>query len=371
MLTISRTALLSALDVCLTATSGSSAASILEHVLVCPGDGSTTFHATDYDVRVVAKVPSRGVQPPMAIHGKTLSDAVRNVTSDEVTLTRLDNGWVMMTAGTSTFRLAGLPPDDYPESQKLTGGVEFTIRGSVLADLIATVRGQTSTDETRPSLNGAMLRVEREEGEVRLTMVATDGHRLGKCEFLGGALVAWPKTEGDVIIGNKALASLAKSLASVSDNVTVRIVSDNFVVEFADRVIASRVIDESFPDYRKVIPRTFALKATLDKGGLEGALKAVAPMMAAKTQLAKLTFDGGTLTLHTQSPERGEATATVTYEGEALAVAVGVNVKYLLQALATLGGDTVWIGATDQFSPLSLTSPGDDGTLHIIMPMRI
>lgn len=373
MLTLNRSDLLSALDVCLTATSGKLTSNILDHVLLCPGAESTSIHATDYDVRVVARVTSEGTQPPMAIHGKTLSDALRNVTSEQVAITRLDNGWVMLTAGTSTFRLAGLPPDDYPEGNTPVGGLEFTIRGDALAAMVAKVDDQTSHDETRPSLNGALFRVEREEGEVRITMVATDGHRLAKCEYLGGTLLKWtggPDAKS-VILGNKALGTLSKALASVSEAVTVRLTPSDLIVDLGGRLISARLIDETYPNYNAVIPKTFALRATMTKAALVGAIKATAPMAAAKTQLAKLTFEDGTLTVHTQSPERGEATAKVGYDGESLAVAVGVNVKYVLQALSALDGDTVWFGAVDQFSPMSLTSPDDEGTVQIVMPMRI
>lgn len=374
MLTLNRSALLAALDVCLTSTGDTQ--SILSHVLVTHVNGTASIHATDFDARVVAQLPAEGDAPILAVHGKSLADALRGIRSESVTIDRLKDGtWVEVEGGSAKFRLPGLPPDDYPEAPSIVGGGTFTIPSRAFAALIGKVDDMVSVDETRPSLNGASMHVCREESEVRIVIVATDGHRLSKAEFLGGD-AGDMGAPVDSIVHRKALGTIYKALTAsgAADSATVRLARGRIVVTVGSVTIDSRGVDETFPDYTKVMPKSTAMLARVDRAELINAIKAVQPMTSAKTMITKLDVSETEIVLTTANPERGEASCRVGCEHVqdfTKGTTLGANVKYMLQALACLDGASVLVGVSDQFSPIRITSPDDDGTVHVVMPMRI
>ena len=86
---------------------------------------------------------------------------------------------------------------------------------------------------------------------------------------------------------------------------------------------------------------------------------------------ARFEIEPGKLILRSSNPEAGEGMdeLPVSYEGESLSV--GFNYRYLLDVLSVIESDEVVFSINDQYSPGLLTSPEDDGSLFVVMPMRI
>ncbi|NBT59541.1 DNA polymerase III subunit beta, partial [bacterium] len=287
-------------------------------------------------------------------------------------VTALENHWIQIKGGNAQFRIGGLPPDDYPEQAAAPSAPGFEAPCRILSDLIGKVDHAQSTDETRANLNGALWEVTPDGDEVRITMVATDGHRLSKTAFLGGISTRDMKP-AKVIVARKSMATLLKALdAASAENATVQIINVNLYVTIGDVTIRARLLDESYPDYTKVIPKDGGTtRLRLRRSELVSHLKSAATMTTAKTQIVKLTVGEFGLTISAQNPEIGESSVRVDCEVEGPALVVGVNWKYMVDAVSALDGDIAVVSAVDQYQPILVTPADDDGTLHVVMPMRI
>ena len=203
-----------------------------------------------------------------------------------------------------------------------------------------------------------------------MLMVSTDGHRLSKSECLGGEAHDFGAA-AEAILHHKAISELKRSLEGPDEDTRIAFKRGNVYFANDEVVLQVRELDETFPDYTKVIPKGNRLSISLSRSDLQQAIRRIATVTSAKTNIIRVEILPGKLQLTSQNPDAGEGRdfLEVDYDGEDLVV--GFNFKYLLDVLSVLSGPEVIFSINDQFSPGLLTSPEDDGSLFVIMPMRI
>src|SRR5207244_5437305 len=118
--------------------------------------------------------------------------------------------WVTMTCGSSRFRIAGLPQDDFPALAEPKSPVA-KIPSDALAKLITRTIFAISTEDSKYTLSGALLLLK--PGSI--TMVANDGHRLAhveKTEALEDV-----QEEIKVHVQRKAMGALVRMLSESAE----------------------------------------------------------------------------------------------------------------------------------------------------------
>ena len=345
---------------------------ILSHVLIeSTSNTEVRFTCTDYDVVLTGTYPADVSHPGrIAVGARSLYDVVKALPDQPIHISSLDNHWVELKCGSSQFRLAGLPPDDFPEQHEPERLSYFAVPKRLILDLIDRTLFSVSHDETRPSLNGVFFRTVPEAGEVRMVMVSTDGHRLSKGEVLGGSSEGLEKA-AEAILHHKAISELKRCLDGDETDTRIAFLRGNVFFANDESVLQVRQLDETFPDYTKVIPKANKIEAELDRAALQSAVRRIATLTSAKTHIIKLELGGGRLVLSSNNPEAGEGRDEVTtnYWGDVLGV--GFSYKYVLDVLSVINGDAVTFSINTQYSPGLLTSPDDEGSIFVIMPMRI
>lgn len=365
-ITLSKSALLAALTPLVPVCEAKTAQNILSHVHVAVFSGQVALTATDYDITIRSLATATSDElGAFTVPARTLFDVLKTLPDRDVTLSVLENAWVEVRCGSSRFKVPGLPASDFPERQSVSWQGAATIPARLLADVLAKTVFSASHDETRPSLNGVMVKATPEAGELRLLAVSTDGHRLSKTEALGGdgGAVAW-----SAIVSNKAVSILGKLLAA--GDVAISCDNRNVNVRAGDVEFTARCMDGTFPDYTKVIPSGARNRLQVAKSALVAAVRRVSLMTSVKTSIVKLEAENGALVLTANNPETGTARDELPVDLDG-GFTVGVNHKYVLDVLGAIDGETVTVAALDQFSPLLLTSADDAGSLFVVMPMRV
>src|SRR6266481_7023439 len=151
---------------------------ILANVLVRAEGGELGVAATDLEIALKAVCVSKTTVPgTMTLPAKRLYEIVRALPDKEIRFKRGEANWVTVTCGSSRFRIAGLPQDDFPALPEPKSSV-VRIPATVLAKLITRTIFAISTEDSKYTLSGALLLLK--PGSI--TMVATDGHRLAHVE---------------------------------------------------------------------------------------------------------------------------------------------------------------------------------------------
>ena len=289
-LTIERSALIKALGHVQSVVERRNTIPILSNVLLSADKGAVAFSATDLDVEIVDETAAQvngGGQITAPAH--TLYEIVRKLPegADVELKFNGEDPRLSISAGRSRFNLPVLPAGDFPVMSGDGLSAPITVDTNDLIRLIDKTRFAISTEETRYYLNGLYLHTVNEGGVTKLRAVATDGHRL--------ALAEMPAPEGaagapGVIVPRKTVQEARRLLEDAGETVQLQLSAAKVRFEFGRAALTSKVIDGSFPDYMRVIPRDNQKVALIDNKLFADAVDRVATISAEKSRSVKLAL---------------------------------------------------------------------------------
>jgi DNA polymerase-3 subunit beta len=346
---------------------------ILSNILFETMDSGLRISATDLELGVrcqcAAKVKKEGAG---TIPGKRLLEIVRSLPEAEIKFKALENHWVQITCERSSFKLVGMARDTFPVLAAAAKAMA-AVPASVFATLIDRTIFAISNEETRYTLNGALLLLKPES----VTMVATDGHRLALVERkVDPAEREGISNELKVLIPKKAMGELRRLLSEAKEDAKVEFSKDESHLFFSvgDRLLLSRMLTGQFPNYDAVLPRDNKKFIELERESFTSAIRRVALLADERSRAVRLQLDKGRLEIFCQSAEYGEANEVLDaqYEGDPLQI--GFNYQYLLDFLGVLGSSAkVQLELKDEQSAGQLRPLDDDAYQYryVVMPMRI
>ncbi|HRO15621.1 MAG TPA: DNA polymerase III subunit beta, partial [Paracoccus sp. (in: a-proteobacteria)] len=271
-------------------------------------------------------------------------------------------------AGRANFSLATMPSGDFPVLASTEYAVTFKAPAPLLRRLIDKSKFAISTEETRYYLNGVYMHVPEGTGAPMLRCVATDGHRLAQIDA--------PLPEGaagmpGVIVPRKTVTELKKLLENDETEITVSVGETK--VRFATPTITltSKVIDGTFPDYTRVIPRGNTRRLEVDASDLARAVDRVATVSSERSRAVKLALDEDRLVLSVNAPDAGAADEelAVAYTDEPLEI--GFNAKYLQEIAGQIDRENAVFLFNGAGDAALIREGGDDSAVYVVMPMRV
>lgn len=345
---------------------------ILSNVLITAEQDTVSFSATDLDMEMVDHAPALvSIPGQITAPAHTLYEIVRKLPEGadvELKYAAGDDPRLMVQAGRSRFALPILPAGDFPVMSADHEGVSFSLLKEDLKRLIDKTRFAVSTEETRYYLNGLFLHALSEDGSNYLRAVATDGHRL--------ALTEIPAPDGSmgapgVIVPRKTIDQARRLLDDGTGSVTLTISAAKIRFEFQEAALTSKIIDGSFPDYVRVIPKNNDKSMLVDTALLAKAVDRVSTISAEKSRSVKMSIEAGRLTLSVRNIEAGQAVEEVEIDYEHDAMDIGFNARYILDVLGQIGGEQVDLRFNDASSPTLVLDPVDPGVQYVLMPLRV
>jgi len=340
---------------------------ILSNVLLAAHNGDIYVTATDLEVGVRGKVEGRVITDgSITVNAKKLYEIIREVSSEEVHLKKLENDWVEIRSDRSVFKIVGMDAREFPQFPAFDSHALSTIPASTIREMIERTIFAVSTDETRYSLNGVFI----ESGDgAKVRMVATDGHRLAFDEKELGSL----GLAKGVILPRKGLSELKKLLESGEDDaVSIGFRENMGFVQKEAVELFMRLIDGEFPDYTKVIPKGNPNLAKIEHEDLLQALRRVSILSSERFKGIRLDFRTDRLAISANNPDIGEAVEEIDMNYKGKPVTIGFNARYLIDVLNVLKVDgEVEVELKDDLSPSIVRKSGSQNFLYVLMPMRL
>lgn len=337
---------------------------ILSNILIETHEEGIGIIATDLEIGVKGIYEARVIQKgKITINAKKIYDIVRELPDTDIHINDEKENWVKVSCGNSSFNLAGFAPEEYPSlpAYKEEGMVELS--GSEIKNMVEKTIYAVSTDENRQALNGVLYRL----GITKSQMVATDGHRLA---CISGKKVEGLEVEMSVIIPRKVLSELAKTLDgekplffSVTDN--------HLVFKQEKQVLISKMIDSKFPNFEQVIPRENHIKFKVSREALMHALRRVSILSSDKSRMVKFHVGDNKIILESEENEIGNAREEIDCDFSGETLAIGLNARYLLDALNAIDKEEVDVELKDALGPALFLPHGDENYKCVVMPMRI
>ena len=343
---------------------------ILSNFLFEAAGDKLAITATDLDLSLrtscAAKVKKEG---SCTIPARKLYDYVKLLPEGEISIKLLENHWVQIRSGRSNTKMVGMARANFPSLPIFPEGEPHKIPAGVLRNLIGRTIFAISNEESRYTLNGALMVIKADS----ITMVATDGHRLAHIET---SAAKFPGVSGEMktLVPKKAMAEL-NSLLNFADIETIDFAKDESTLFFrvGDRLLTSRQLTGQFPNYEAVLPRDNTKSVTVRCEDIASAIQRVAQFADERSGAIRLRLDKDEIRISSSSTEAGESEDSIETSYKADPLVIGFNSQYLLDFLKASSGGEVRLEFKDPQSAGQLRpEEGDDYKYrYIVMPMRI
>ena len=348
---------------------------ILANVLLAAQeDGALRLTATDMEIAVVEDVPGVQIARPgrTTAPAATLYEIVRKL--PEGARVELDHGGgeapLKLRAGRFHTDLQVLPVEDFPSMTEGKLPHRFTLGAGQVRDLVDRTRFAISTEETRYYLNGIYLHAADSDGAKVLRAVATDGHRLARFQE------ELPEGAGGipgVIVPRKTVVELRKLAEETQEPVEVHLSDTKIRFDLGSVHLTSKLIDGTFPEYDRVIPRGNDKVLRVRKKEFAEAVGRVAAISSERSRPVKLSLDRNRLLLSASSAEQGQAEEELDSEVvryDAAPIEIGFQARYLNDITDQIGERVVFKFA-DGSAPTLVMDAEKPEALYVLMPMRV
>ena len=331
---------------------------ILSNVVLQAASEKLSLTATDMDMDIITTTPcSISSEGATTIPAHLLFEIVKKLPEGAEVQFHVADGHAHISAGRSSFNLPTLPIEDFPAINSSDMPVSFSITTPDLRNLIDTTKFAVSMEETRYYLNGIYLHF---SDTTNLTAVATDGHRLALSQMKPPS---GSESMPAIIIPRKAVSELRKLLDDEPQEVEVKLSETRAEFSVGDVRLTTKLIDGTFPEYKRVIPKGNDKIISVSVNLLSAAVDRVSTIASDKSRAIKLNIENNQMVLSATNPDASSATEIleISYDGDS--IDIGFNAKYLMDILTQIKGETIAIELIDSGSPSLLRDPEDEANI--------
>jgi DNA polymerase-3 subunit beta len=339
---------------------------ILANVLLRKNGSSIELTTSDLEIQVRTQAELGGDAGSYAttVGARKLIDILRSLPDDQLITLSSAQSKLTLQASKSRFTLQTLPAEDFPlVNEAADYGPAFSVPQQTLKHLINQVHFAMAVHDIRYYLNGILFVA---EGKA-LTLVATDGHRLG----LAQAQLQSDMPKQEVILPRKTVLELQRLLRDEDTPIELRFAGNQAKFAFSGMEFVTKLVEGKFPDYNRVIPKNHKNAIVLGRVPLLASLQRAAIMTSEKFKGVRVNVEPGNLRIASSNAEQEEAKEELEVDYNGDAIEIGFNVTYLIDALANLTQDMVKLELQDSNSSALITVPEQAGFKYVVMPMRI
>ena len=336
---------------------------VLNNVLIRVDNNKVSLVTTNLDMAIVDYLPvSSSKNGVTTVPAKLLTDFVSNLPRGEkIKITSKDTK-VIVATDKYTSTMNSSPADDFPELPEINEekAVVFKMGVDEFKNGISSVIVASSNDLTRPALTGVFFTT----SEKNLYIAATDGYRLAERKLIKNV-----ESEISVIVPTNSLQEVLRAINEEMEEIEISFNEDLVRFRLGEVEIISKLIDASFPDYARLIPKDNDIEVTVNREELIRVTK-LAALFARSV--------AGSVTLETKKPNTLSVKSVATELGEnvsTIETAVSedskftVNSRFFLDALNSLDEPEIIIQFSSKVSPAVLRNQKNQDYTHIVMPL--
>lgn len=332
------------------------------------------FEAIDNSIRIIgndlnlcietfmnAEVIEKG---SVVIPSRMFIELIKKLPNSIIEIDISENNVISINCDDSSFKLIGLPGNEYPELPFIEDKSIFEIDKELFSNMIRQTSFAISQDESRPILTGALLEIENGH----FNMVAIDGFRMA----IKSANIKTPLTNKAVVPG-RTLNEINKIISQLDTKSDLKIALDEKQVLFmVDKLkVYSRLLAGEFINYTQIIPSEF--KSTV-KVNTEQFLTCIdrAYLVAKenKNVSVKLEIKDDLIKISSSS-EVGSSMERVKINLEGNDLEIGFNPKYLIDALKVIDSEEIYMELINNVSPCIIKPIDHESYTYLVLPCRI
>jgi DNA polymerase-3 subunit beta len=339
---------------------------ILANLLIKADQNTIIISATDLELGLEVKINTAVTNPSsIIVPARILNDLVTNLPDDDDIKIEVKNNKLFIHTKNNETYINCSQSNDFPDLPTIEGAKQIKLNAVELKDALIKTSFVASRDETRPVLNGCLLKFNQD----KLFIVATDGYRLAeKTISLESGM------SEDLIIPTNTIQELIKIITNYDDIEELQVCFDDTSIKFniSSIELTSRIIDGKYPDYKQIIPSDFTVKTKLKKSEFSGSIKLASLFAKESAGSITISFDSSDqfISIKSDSSQVGENNSQVKVDEAVGEGKTTINARYIGDALNVIDTSAVEFNYSEGVMPCLIKPVGDDSYVHIIMPLK-
>ena len=347
------------------------------------------------ELGITTTIPAEIDEPSgCVLDARLIIEILRKSSCDQVTINVSENLNVLIASGESKFSIKALSQEEYPALPSIDEGEKIDLPCDVLKRMVKQTIFAASVLDDRPVNTGTLFEIKNNS----ITLVSLDGFRLAKtCSELS----VRNNLEENFVVPAKTLSELIRVMPNEKSTgpeeehekvnegkvqgaggdaaegvlsgevVSIFVGKQHVVFRTFGYSIISRLLEGSFLDYNAAIPKTCDFSFRVSTQELIESIERVSILISERTKSpVHLRFSKGLINFYCRSPlGESEDRMAVDYSGDEFEI--GLNSKYILDALKSADTDVVNVEFSGALSPVKVTPVSGDSFLFLVLPVRL
>lgn len=336
---------------------------ILNNVLIRVDNKKVSLTTTNLDMAVIDYLPvSESKDGVVTVPARLLAEFVSNLPKGENIIIKAEDTKVTISANKYTSVINGALADDFPELPEIDekNAVTFKMAVDEFKNGLNQVTIASSNDLTRPALTGVYFNTY----DKILAVAATDGYRLAERKLIN-------KVESEVmaVVPATSIQEVMRSISDDMEEIEFSFNEDLVRFRLGEVEIISKLIDASFPDYTKLIPKDNDIKVALKRDELMRVTKLAALFAKGVGGSIVCETKNNEFLVKSVANEFGENDSKIETEVDKEGK-ITLNSRFLIDALNVMDEDEVYFEFSDRVAPILLKNKKSKDYTHIIMPLN-
>ncbi len=361
---VERTKLLDAVSHLQRAVGTKTSMPVLEGILISAEQGKITLISYNLEMgmkkEIYAKCEEAG---DIVINARLLADILRRMNGLQVEISADSKLNCNIKSGEATFDIMGMAATDFPEMPSVSDGEMFSVEGKLLAEMVkGTIFATAQNEGAKPILTGINFSVSNSV----MQLVAIDGYRLA---------IRKNKINSDkeisFTVSGKAIGEAVKLINEETENIEIlvgeRLISFNINGYF----FISRLIEGDFVNYQKTIPSEYKQRVVVNTRELINTIERVSLLISESFSTPVRCYFNELNVVFTCATSMGRATETFNTKLEGESFEIGLNSRYLLEALKATEAENIQILFNGSNAGVVIDPCEADEFKYMIMPMRL
>lgn len=340
---------------------------VIANVMIEAKKDKILFSSTDFEItmhsEMNANIDNEGI---IIVNAKTLAELIKRLPEGMLDIALIGNE-LNIECGSGIYKLPVTDRDDYVDIVGIDRDKMFTIESLPMINAIESTLFAVSKDAVKIAITGILFEANGKE----LSLIGTDGHRLSV--YTVKDIFEKPLSKS-VIVPPKALGIL-KNLISDRESFEIGFDEKRIMFKIDDTEISAKLIEGTYPDYKRVIPSDNNKLLVLEKDILLDVLNRVNIFTNPNTKLVKMEIEKDRVRINAYQSQTGEGTETIKAQySDEDAFVIGFNNTYLIEIIKKVETDNLKMRLKSEMSAVIIENEENkigEESLYLIMPLRL
>ena len=337
---------------------------VLEGILISAEQGKITLISYNLEMgmkkEIYAKCEEEG---DIVINARLLADILRRMNGLQVEISADDKLNCNIKCGEATFDIMGMAATDFPEMPSVAEGKTLNLNGIVLSEMVkGTIFAAAQNEGAKPILTGINISVEQNN----IRFVAIDGYRLAIRNQKSNI-----ENEINFTVSSKAIGEAVKLIDEETEEIKINVGERLISFDINGYSFISRLLEGDFVNYKKTLPEEHKQKVIVNTRELIDTIERVSLLISESFSTPVRCYFNELNVVFTCATSMGRATETFNVKLEGESFEIGLNSRYLLEALKASDSEQVQILFNGPNAGVLIAPVDSDDFKYMIMPMRL